>query len=199
MKLRLIAILASTLTLTACGTTMTIKEFAQETPTLVLEEYFEGETHAYGLFEDRFGRVRNQFTVMVDGQWDGSVLTLDEDFVYNNGDTEYRKWQIEKTGANTYVGTTQQIIGEAAGEISGNAFHWTYKFKLNVGDEAWDVKFDDWMFLQPDGVLLNKATVYRWGFKVGTVFLSFSKAKSTLNARTGSPITEPLKQAVSND
>ena len=199
MKLRFIALVASTLTQLACGTTMTIKEFVQETPPLVLEEYFDGKTHAYGLFEDRFGRVRNQFTVMVDGHWDGSVLTLDEDFVYNNGDTEYRKWQIEKTSANTYIGTTQQIIGEAAGETSGNAFHWTYKFKLNVGEEVWDVKFDDWMFLQPDGVLLNKATVYRWGFTVGTVFLSFSKVKPALNARTGSQITEPLWLTVDND
>ena len=161
---------------------MTIEDFAHEKPPLVLEEYFAGETHAYGLFEDRLGRVRNQFAVIVVGHWDGGTLSLDEDFIYNNGDTEYRKWQIEKTGSNTYIGTTQKIIGKAIGETSGNAFHWTYKFKLNVGDEVWNVKFDDWMFLQPDGVLLNKATVCRWGFKVGTVFLSFSKDKAAPNA-----------------
>ena len=38
-----------------------------------------------------------------------------------------------------------------------------YKFKLNVGEDIWTVRFDDWMFLQADGVLLNKATAYRWG------------------------------------
>ena len=154
---------------------MTIQDFETQTPTMVLEDYFQGKTRAFGLFEDRFGNVRNQFVVDIDGTWDGKTLILDEDFVYMNGDTEYRRWEIEKTGPNSYVGTTQQIIGTAEGETSGNTFHWTYKFKLKVGDDIWDVKFDDWMFLQPDQVLLNKATVYRWGFKIGTVFLTFSK------------------------
>ena len=197
---RLIALFAAPFLLTACGTTMTSQDFAETNPKLILEEYFEGETHAYGLFEDRFGNVRNQFTVMVDGQWDGETLTLDEDFIYTNGDTEYRKWEIKKTGPNTYRGVTQQIIGEAEGVISGNSFNWKYKFKLKVGDGIWNVRFDDWMFLQPDGVLLNKARVYRWGFKIGTVFLSFSKNKAAAaQGIAAASRNERLRLAVNND
>lgn len=161
--------------LSACGTSMNVQDFRTAEPTLILEEYFEGQTTAVGLFEDRFGNVRNQFTVAIEGTWDGKTLVLKEDFIYNDGSTEFRQWDITKTGPNTYMGTTQQIIGEAQGIVSGNAFNWQYKFKLNVGDDVWDVKFDDWMFLQRDGVLLNKAIVYRWGIKIGTVFLSFNK------------------------
>ena len=161
---------------------MTIHTLAEMTPTLVLEDYFQGETFAYGLFEDRFGRVRSQFTVTVDGHWDGEMLTLDEDFIYANGETEYRKWEILKTGANSYRGITQQVIGEAQGVTKDNIFHWTYKFHLKVGNAIWDVKFDDWMYLQPDGVLLNKARVYRWGIQIGTVFLSFSKNEAATGA-----------------
>jgi hypothetical protein len=177
-----LTLLCSALLVSACGTTMTTNDFADMTPTLVLEDYFQGETFAYGLFEDRFGNIRNQFTVTIDGHWDGEMLTLDEDFIYANGETEYRKWEILKTGENTYRGTTQQIIGVAHGKTEGNSFHWTYKFKLKVGDDIWDVKFDDWMFLQADGVLLNKARVYRWGVKIGTVFLSFTKNEAALGA-----------------
>ena len=74
-----------------------------------------------------------------------------------------------------YEGSTENSIGIATGRRAGNAFNWTYDFNLKVGDGTWKVKFDDWMFLQPNGVLLNKATVTRWGFKLGTVYLSFSK------------------------
>ena len=150
-------------------------DFKNTTPKLVLEEYFSGKTKATGLFEDRFGTVRNQFIIDTTGTWDGNMLTLDEHFLYQNGKTEFRHWEIIKTGENTYSGATEQIIGIALGQTSGTSFYWTYNYKLDVGDKIWEVRFDDWMFLHDNGILSNKATVYRWGFKIGTVFLSFQK------------------------
>jgi len=158
-----------------CGT-MQIDEFAGNTPRFVLEDYFAGSTRATGLFEDRFGRVQRQFVVDIDGVWDGRTLTLTEDFVYDDGETEQRIWIIEKTAEARYSGTTANAVGAAEGQTSGNALHWQYDFKLAVGDDTWQVHFDDWMFLQPNGTLLNKATITRWGFKLGTVFLSFERA-----------------------
>ncbi|SDE10746.1 DUF3833 domain-containing protein [Kordiimonas lacus] len=171
--------------LTACSTSMTVEEFKDQEPRFVLEDYFTGKTKATGLFEDRFGNVRNQFTVDIDGSFDGTTLTLDENFLYNDGSTEFRRWEIDKTGPNSYVGRTEMAIGEAEGKTSGNSFHWTYKFRLTVGDDVWNVTFDDWMFLQKDGTLLNKATVYRWGFKIGTVFLSFRRADDAGSSSVG--------------
>ncbi len=161
--------------LSACGTTMKLEDFNSTTPALQLEDYFEGSSKAWGLFEDRFGNVRTQFWVDIKGTWDGKTLILNEDFLYANGDTEQREWIIEKTGPNTYQGVTENVIGVATGETSGNAFNWRYDFNLDVDGDTWKVHFDDWMFLQKDGVLLNKATVTRWGFKIGTVFISFTK------------------------
>ena len=167
--LSLIVVLAG-----GCGG-MQIKDFQETQPEFVLEEYFQGRTQAWGLFEDRFGTVQRQFVVTIDGVWDGTTLVLNEDFVYNDGETENRVWSVTKTGIDTYVGTTENVIGEAVGVSAGNAFNWAYQFNLKVGDGYWKVRFDDWMFMQPDGVLLNKAVVKRWGLKLGTVFLSFSK------------------------
>lgn len=154
---------------------MSVDEFKNGEPTLLLEEYFAGQTRAWGLFEDRFGKVQRQFVVDIEGTWDGTTLVLNEDFIYNDGETENRIWTIKKSGQNNYTGTTQQTIGEASGRIAGNAFHWEYDFNLKVGDSTWKVHFDDWMFLQSDDVLINKATVTRWGIKLGTVYLSFRK------------------------
>ena len=41
-------------TLTGCMT-MKPSNFANETPKFVLEDYFDGKTRAWGIFEDRFG------------------------------------------------------------------------------------------------------------------------------------------------
>lgn len=183
MKFRLAVVLLP-IVLSACST-MTVDEFKNGEPTLFLEEYFNGQTRAWGLFEDRFGNVKRQFVVNITGTWDGTTLTLNEDFIYNNGETENRIWKIKKSGDKNYSGTTQESIGVAEGAVEGNAFQWEYDFNLKVEDSTWKVHFDDWMFLQSDGVLINKATVTKWGLKLGTVFLSFQKLEP------GSEITPP--------
>ena len=86
MKARIVALVATLLTLSGC-TTMKPIDFKDTQPKLILEEYFSGRTHAWGLFEDRFGKVRRQFTVDITGTWDGETLRLDEHFTYGDGMT----------------------------------------------------------------------------------------------------------------
>ena len=149
------------------------QDFADQKPDLLLEEYFNGTTRAWGLFEDRFGNVRRQFTVDIAGSWDGTTLTLDEHFVYADGETDRRVWTIEKTGPHSYQGRAGDVIGVANGQRHGNALNWRYDVNLKIGGRAWRVTFDDWMFLQPDGVLLNRARVSKWGVEIGEVTLVF--------------------------
>lgn len=180
--MRHIAIVLSTLLLVAACSNMTIEEYKESGPKLILEDYFAGQTRAWGLFEDRNGNVRREFIVDIEGTWDGEQLVLTEDFVYSDGEREQRIWTLTKTGPDSYTGSTENVIGEATGRTAGNAFNWKYDFNLQVGDSNWKVHFDDWMFLQSNGVLLNKATVSRWGIKIGTVFLSFKKIDEELSA-----------------
>ncbi|HCN73035.1 MAG TPA: DUF3833 domain-containing protein, partial [Pusillimonas sp.] len=47
--------------------------------------------------------------------------------------------------------------------------------RLPVGDTTYDVSFDDWMFLMNDEVMLNRATMSKFGIRLGEVTLSFYK------------------------
>lgn len=173
--------LMSTVALSACGTTP-IETYKDQKPALVLEDYFKGDSKAWGVFQDRFGAVRRSFVVDIHGVWDApnQTLTLTEDFVYNDGEKEQRLWTIKKTGDNTYEGTAGGVVGIAKGRTSGNAFEWKYTFNLPVSGAIWKVKFDDWMFLQPDGqTLFNKATITRFGFRLGDVYIFFKKNENT--------------------
>ncbi len=154
---------------------MKIEKFQSASHDLKIEDYFDGDVRAWGMFQDRFGNIRREFSVDIAGSWDGRTLVLTEQFEYADGGAESRRWVIEKTGGDTYEGSETNSIGTAHGRCSGNAFHWTYEYNLAVGEKIWKVKFDDWMLLQSDGVLLNRATVSRWGINIGTVFLSFKK------------------------
>ncbi|MGQ9368656.1 DUF3833 domain-containing protein [Azospirillum sp. ST 5-10] len=140
------------------------------------EDYFAGGTRAWGLFEDRFGTVRRQFTVDIRGVWDGRELVLEEDFLYADGGTQRRVWRIVRTGEGRYEGRADDVVGVATGRAAGNALRWRYAMDLAVGRSVWRVRFDDRMFLQPGGVLINRADVRRWGVRIGTVSLFFQRS-----------------------
>jgi hypothetical protein len=150
-------------------------DFAKTEPVLVIERYFDGETRASGIFEDRFGRVRRQFTVDITGTVKGDTLVLDERFRYSDGETDQRVWTIRKTAPSRYEGWADDVIGVAVGEASGNALNWQYDMDLKVGDSTLRVHFNDWMFLQPNGVLINRARVTKFGVEIGQVTLAFTK------------------------
>ena len=154
---------------------MKVTDFKDSETRLVLEEFFQGRTYAAGIFQDRFGNVRRQFTVEIEGRFEQGILTLVEDFVYDDGETEQRIWTLTKLDEHRYEGTAEGVVGRASGEAYGNAFNWKYTFDLKVGESTWRVDFDDWMFLQPGGVLINKAVISKWGVTIGEVTLSFTK------------------------
>jgi hypothetical protein len=176
MMARLGGVLIALLIASGC-TTMKPIDFKNTEPRLTLEKYFLGKTSAWGLFEDRFGTVRRQFTVDITGSWDGEELVLDERFVYSDGETDKRVWRIRKKGEHGYEGRAADVIGVATGESHGNALNWRYDMDLKVGDGTWRVIFNDWMFLQPNRVLINRARVSKFGIEIGEVTLFFMKGE----------------------
>ena len=174
MTVRWCAVFTAALVVSGC-TSMKASDFKDAEPRLILEDYFAGQTRAWGLFQDRFGTLRRQFTVDIEGTWDGEELVLDERFLYADGESDRRIWRIQKTGEHAYRGEADDVIGFAEGEAYGNALNWRYDMDLKVGDGTWRVHFDDWMFLQPDGVLLNRAQITKLGIEIGEVTLVFMK------------------------
>ncbi len=154
---------------------MRIADLPETEPRLDLFEYFAGETRAWGIFQGRDGFPKRRFVVDIVGEIEGEVLTLTEDFVYADGEQQQRIWRIRRSGPDRYLGTAADVVGEATGEARGNALNWRYTMRLPYNGNTVDVRFDDWMFLQPDGVLLNRARVSKFGFTVGEVTLAFRK------------------------
>ena len=162
-------------TLAGCSSTQNIGDYAAEKPVLELRDYFNGTLDAYGVFTDRSGKVVKRFTVVMNGSWKGDDGVLDEDFTYSDGTTQKRIWRLKRLGPGSYTGRADDVVGQADGKQSGNAFNWTYTMALPVDGKVYEVQFDDWMYLVTDKVMLNKATMSKFGFRLGEVTLSFSK------------------------
>jgi len=177
MKRRLLltsAAAASVLTLGSCAS-QHIDSYANDKPVLDLQEYFNGTLDAYGVFTDRSGTVVKRFTVVMQCSWQGNEGVLDEDFLYSDGTQQKRIWRLTKMADGRYTGRADDVVGEAQGESRGNTFHWTYTLSLPVDGRVFDVQFDDWMYRMSDKVMLNKATMRKFGVRLGEVTLSFTK------------------------
>jgi len=162
------------LTLAGCGS-MDVKDFAGTEPRFRIEEFFAGKTKAWGIFEDRFGNLRREFVVDIEGYMEGDEFVLVEDFVYSDGETEQRVWRLKILDEHRYEGSAPGVTGKATGAAYGKAFHWTYNFDLKIKDRMVNVHFNDWMFLQPDNVVVNKATVSKFGITLGVATIFFQK------------------------
>lgn len=168
-------VLVLPLTLLAGCSGMQPKDFEGTTPQLDLFEYFRGPTKAWGIFQDRAGSLKRQFTVDIEGTVEGDLLTLVEDFVYADGEESQRIWRITRLDENRFEGRADDVVGVAEGVAYGQALNWRYTLQLPYKGSTIDVALNDWMFLQPDGVLVNRATVSKFGFRVGEVTLFFQK------------------------
>ena len=149
--------------------------YRAEQPPLVLERYFDGTLDGWGMFQDRSGKVLRRFTVVIRASWAGDTGTLDEDFVWSDGERQKRVWTLRRLGDGRYSGTAGDVVGTASGEVSGNALRWRYTMAIPVDGETYHFQFDDWMFLIDDRVMLNRAVMSKFGLRVGEVTLSLSR------------------------
>lgn len=160
--------------LTTSCTSVKLSDYANQKPQFDMREYFNGHVVAYGIVQDRSGKVIRRMTVDMLCSWQGDTGTLDEHFSYADGKKERRVWTIKKQN-DRYSGTAADVVGEAVGAASGNALNWKYVLALPVGDKVYNVHFDDWMWQIDDTIIINRAVFSKLGFQLGEVLITFYK------------------------
>ena len=160
-----------------------VSALADRQPSLVLEEFFAGDSIAYGVFEDRFGNLQRQFRVNLTGTVEGDQLTLVEAFLYDDGEQDSRTWVIRNEGVQAngmiaYRGTAADVSGQASGMVAGNGLNWAYDVVLEMGGNEIEVHFDDWIYRQDEDVAINRAFISKFGIEIGSVTIVFLRGKA---------------------
>ena len=171
----LLIIIATLIKINLFNDDMKPEDFKNTAPEIKIEKYFEGQVKAWGILQDRKGKVTRQFNANMLGKFENNILTLEEDFFWKDGETQRRVWKIKKINEHNYIGTAPDVVGEAKGASYGSAFKFEYNLMIPFKGKNIKIRFDDWIFKQDEKVAINRATLTKFGFKVGELTVFFEK------------------------
>ena len=169
--IRTLLIAGALVLLSACSQVQ-VKDYSDLKPILKPEQFFSGQLSAHGVVKNRKGKVIRTFTADITASWKDAVGTLDEDFVFNDGEKQQRIWTLTPTGDATYIGTAGDVVGDGEVAVAGNSMFLNYVLQVPYGDGTVDVKVDDRMYLVSRNVLINESRMSKFGFRVGTILLT---------------------------
>jgi hypothetical protein len=160
--------------LSACSS-VKVEDYASNKPVLVPETFFDGKLVAHGIVKDRGGKVIRYFSADIDAWWENGVGTLDERFIFDDGEAQTRVWKLEKNEDSSYRATAGDVIGEGRMKVSGNALFLDYVLRVPYDGDTIDLRIDDRMYQVSDRVLLNESIMTKFGVEVGEVTLVILK------------------------
>ena len=177
MKLLTVTALLGVLIMFSGCSSNSLETYKGTTPEADIKDYFNGPVKAWGIVQDWRGRVVRRFDIEMVGAWDGDKGTLTEHFTYYDGKKQERVWTIRKHADGTYEGTAADILGKATGKAEGSAVRWNYVMDLPVDDTTYRIRFDDWMWVMNDDVLINRSYLKKFGLTVSELTIFMQKQK----------------------
>lgn len=171
--MRTILILA-VLALGGC-TGVKVTDYADATPALVPEEFFQGRLSAHGVVKDRGGRVIRSFNADIVAYWQDGVGTLEEDFLFDDGEKQRRVWTLVPQGDGRYTGTAADVVGSGDLQVSGNSLFLDYVLRVPWRDGSIDLRVDDRMYLVSPDILVNESSMSKFGVRVGDLLLVIAR------------------------
>ena len=173
-SLKTVLVVVGMILISACSS-VTIDRYADNQPQLVAEEFFNGQLRAHGIVKDRSGEVIRYFNASINAYWVDGIGTLDERFVFDDGEQQTRVWKLQPNADGSYVATAGDVIGDGKLKMAGNSLFLDYVLRIPYGDDTIDLRIDDRMYLVSEKVLLNESVMTKWGFKVGQITLVIEK------------------------
>lgn len=156
------------------GNCKKLSSHADKHPQLDLRKFFDGDLEGRGMFFDYKGNQKSTFVVTLKGTWTGERGVLEEWFTFDDGRKLERKWDLEFAN-NKFTGEASDVPGGAKGVQLGNAANSDYVLRVPYNHSTIDLKMDDWMYMIDNHTILNRASMYKFGFKVGEMVLFISK------------------------
>lgn len=136
---------------------------------ITLDQAFVGHSIGAGLFRIDLTGDERRFTARLDGRLEGDRLTVVEDFFYDDGEQNRLTWVFDRAGPGRWTGRREDTVGTAEVVETGTEIRLSYLADFQSGEDVTRLGFEDVIYFDADGRVINDAIVTRLGIPVARV------------------------------
>jgi hypothetical protein len=119
-----------------------------------------------GVIYGPLGRVVSRFTGHFEARWNGNEGIMLERFLYDSGQEQTREWILTIDEDGQIRARADDLVGEGWGQQMGSAAHLRYRIRLEEDAGGYVLNVRDWMYLTPNGTIVNRSQFRKYGLKV---------------------------------
>jgi hypothetical protein len=103
---------------------------------------------------------------------------MTEHFEYDSGMVQDREWHLTVGDDGRIQAEAPDLVGAGSGRQSGSAVNLNYKIRLPKEAGGHILTTIDWMYLSPNGAIVNRSQFRKCGIKVGELVATMRPATS---------------------
>lgn len=142
-------------------------------PPITLISAFRGRTTGRGHFRIWLTGDERRFTARLNGSVTGPegarVLTVVEDFAYDDGQQDRLTWVFREQAPGRWTGKREDTVGEATVIEENGQIRLSYIADFKAPSGVNRLAFQDILYARPDGTIVNDAVVSKAGVAVASV------------------------------
>lgn len=142
---------------------------------ITLVSAFSGRIVGRGRFQVPLAGVDRGLRAVLNGQLSGDVLSVAEDFAFDDGERKHLTWRFTRIGTGAWTGRREDVVGEAQVRELGHEIRLSYEADVAAKGSTRRLQFADVLYRRADGVIVNDAVVRKAGIPVGSIHLEFSR------------------------
>lgn len=141
-------------------------DYADTAQTFDLRRHLNGDIDCEGVIYGPMGRVTSRFTGDFNARWQGNIGVMRERFRYDSGAVQNREWQLKVGNDGRFEATAADVLGTGQGTLAGPAVQLRYRLRLPEDAGGHVVSVNDWMYLAPNGTIVNRSQFRKFGIRV---------------------------------
>lgn len=142
------------------------RDYADSTTVFDIRTHLNGPMICEGVIYGPTGRVSSRFVGEFDCHWEGNRGVMKERFRYSDGSEQTRAWDLTLGNDGQIRALADDVQGEGTGQQAGNAVQLKYRFILPEKSGGHVLNTVDWMYLAPNGTIVNRSQFRKFGIKV---------------------------------
>lgn len=141
-------------------------DYAGQAQVFDIRTAFNGPLICEGIIYGPTGRVTSRFVADFNASWQGNTGTMTEVFTYDSGTIQHRRWTLNVGNNGAIRAEAGDVVGVGTGQQTGSAVVLHYKIKLADAAGGHVLDTTDWMYLAPNGTIMNRSQFRKWGIPV---------------------------------